>query len=255
MSSVENKALNCHSLANTIGEAEFKPQLLARQTAGRAFKLSWLMAALMVGGCASYNKDHITVGSTSSDYRLRHPIIVSDNEVFEDISISASTRRLSLRDRNVARNFAMRFRRSGARTIRIVLPVGSRNERTARRISKQISAEFREVGIRPTQISSSSYQASGHGDAASIRIVYSSMTAAVASECGVWAKDIGYTPENRNYGNFGCATQNNLAMMVANPADLLGPRGESEIDATRRDAVISDWRENGSQELPKLLTN
>ena len=61
-------------------------------------------------------------------------------------------------------------------------------------------------------------------------------------------------PENRNYQNFGCATQSNLAAIVANPSDLLGPRGESEIDATRRDQVITDWRENASRRLPSLLT-
>ena len=38
---------------------------------------------------------------------------------------------------------------------------------------------------------------------------------------------------NRNYGNFGCATQQNLAAMVDNPLDLLYPR---EHDAGRRRA-------------------
>ena len=43
--------------------------------------------------------------------------------------------------------------------------------------------------------------------------------------------------DNGNYPNFGCATQRNLAVQVANPADLLGPRTESDRPGERRDVV------------------
>ncbi|PCI02766.1 MAG: pilus assembly protein CpaD [Hyphomicrobiales bacterium] len=244
MSIVKNRALNPRPLDGMTGADKS-----AKKTAGNAFKVSLLMAAMLVGGCSSYNKDHVTVGSVPSDYRTKHPIVVSDNEVYEDLALSANTRKLSLRDRNVVRDFAFRFKRSGARSVRIVIPIGSRNERAARRVQPQISAELRLAGIRQSQIATTGYQASAHGDAASVRLVYSAMTAAVASECGVWNDDLARSPENRNYHNFGCATQNNLASMIANPADLLGPRGESEIDATRRDKVISDWREDGTSKI------
>lgn len=241
MSIVNNRALNPQKLDGMTGADN-----PGKRTAGNGLKVSMLMAAMMVAGCSSYNKDHVIVGSVSTDYRTTHPIIVSDNEVYEDLALSANTRKLSLRDRNVVRDFAFRFKRSGARSVRIVIPVGSRNERAARRVLPQISHELSLAGIRKSQIGTTGYQASGHGDAASVRLVYSAMTAAVASQCGVWDDDLGRSPENKNYRNFGCATQNNLASMVANPADLLGPRGESEIDATRRDKVISDWRKDGT---------
>lgn len=240
MSIVKNRALNPQKLDGMTGAD--KP---GKKSAGNVFKVSLLAAAMLAGGCSSYNKDHVIVGSVSSDYRTTHPIVVSDNEVYEDIALSANTRKLSLRDRNVVRDFALRFKRSGARSVRIIIPVGSRNERAARRVQPQISAELGLAGIRKSQIATTGYQASAHGDAASVRLAYSAMTAAVASQCGVWDGDLGSSPENKNYRNFGCATQNNLASMVANPADLLGPRGESEIDATRRDNIISDWREDG----------
>ena len=49
--------------------------------------------------------------------------------------------------------------------------------------------------------------------------------------------------ENKQYHNLGCASQNNLAAMIANPADLLAPRGMSEIDAARRATVIDNYRQ------------
>ena len=43
--------------------------------------------------------------------------------------------------------------------------------------------------------------------------------------------------------------------MIANPADLLGPRGETEIDSTRRTNVITDWQDGGTEDLPALFDN
>jgi pilus assembly protein CpaD len=51
---------------------------------------------------------------------------------------------------------------------------------------------------------------------------------------------------NQNYYNFGCATQNNLAAQIANPEDLVAPRGMTPIDATRRNAAIKEYRERTS---------
>ena len=36
---------------------------------------------------------------------------------------------------------------------------------------------------------------------------------------------------------------------------LLGPRGETEIDSTRRTNVITDWQDGGTEDLPALFDN
>jgi pilus assembly protein CpaD len=59
---------------------------------------------------------------------------------------------------------------------------------------------------------------------------------------------------NRNYfenqpdWNLGCASQRNLAAMVANPSDLVQPRGETPAYAMRRTTVIEKYREGQSPE-------
>ena len=69
---------------------------------------------------------------------------------------------------------------------------------------------------------------------------------AKAGPCGEWPEDlVANTMENRNYHNFGCATQANLAAQVANPMDLVQPRGMTPIDAEQRYLVIQDYREVG----------
>jgi pilus assembly protein CpaD len=46
---------------------------------------------------------------------------------------------------------------------------------------------------------------------------------------------------NLPYPNLGCANQRNLAVQIANPADLLGPRSETARASDRRDQVWNKY--------------
>ena len=219
----------------------------------KSLKLSVIFAGIVLTGCASYQKDHFIVGSTPKDYRTQHPIVVSQSEVSEDLIVAKSLDGMSFRHENTATSFYGKFRKSGAKTLRVILPAGSHNEAAARRVGQDVIEHMKGLGLEAHQVSVSRYHASNHGDAATVRLSYDAITANVASKCGQWNEDLRETSENQNYENFGCSTQNNLAKMVVNPADLIGPRGESEIDAGRRDNVINDWRSNGTSGLPSLL--
>lgn len=213
----------------------------------RLSSASLLVTIALTSGCASYNRDQFTVGSVPDDYRTRHPIIVAENERAQDIVISRNTQNLPLRGRDIVRAMGLKFKSSGAKSIAILIPAGSPNERAARKAASGAVKELTDLGIHPSQISIQHYQAGGHGAAATLRIVYTDLVANVNSKCGEWNEDILDTKDNNNYRNFGCASQNNLAQMIANPADLLGPRGMSEIDSTKRTKVIQDWRETSTE--------
>ena len=203
---------------------------------------SLLLTMALTSGCASYNRDHFTVGSVPDDYRTRHPIIVSENETAQDIVIPRNSQKLTLRGRDVVRDMGYKFKNSGAKSIAILIPSGSANEHAARKAASDAVRELGDIDISSSRILIRHYDASGYGTPAALRIVFTDLTASVDSKCGQWDEDIIDTAENRNYANFGCATQNNLAQMIANPADLLGPRAMSEIDSTKRTQVIEDWR-------------
>lgn len=219
----------------------------------KSLKLSVVFAGIVLTGCASYQKDHFTVGSIPKDYRTQHPIVVAQSEVSEDLIVTKSMDGMSFRHENTATSFYGRFRQAGASTLRVILPAGSHNEAAARRVGQEVITHMKTLGLKKHQVIVSRYHASNHGDAATVRLSYDAITANVSSKCGQWNEDLRDTSENENYENFGCSTQNNLAEMIANPADLLGPRGESEIDAGRRDNVINDWRSTGTGGLPSLL--
>ena len=64
----------------------------------------------------------------------------------------------------------------------------------------------------------------------------------------MWPEDIGPSVhnkswlENRQYHNFGCSTQRNLAAMIDNPADLVQPRAETPANEQRRTQAFEKYR-------------
>ncbi len=61
-------------------------------------------------------------------------------------------------------------------------------------------------------------------------------------KCGQSWENLTRTAGNKAYDNFGCALAANLAAQVANPEDLIHPRGMDPIDAGRRTTVLDKYR-------------
>ena len=72
------------------------------------------------------------------------------------------------------------------------------------------------------------------------------MYTAEAPECGHWGSNLAEDPLNVGTPNLGCATQANFAAMVANPADLLGPRNEAPRASERRDVTWQKYTKGDS---------
>lgn len=212
------------------------PARLARMLAIGAL----LLAGTTLAGCAS--RDGMSTGALPDDYRTRHPIVIAEAEHAIDVPVASSDRHLTLGARDVIRGFASSYRNSATGTVQILVPTGSANAHAASALRKEIRGVLVGAGIPAGRLAEASYQAGGDGDAAPIRLSYSAITAKTAP-CGNWPKDlVANTIENKNYENFGCASQANLAAQVSNPMDLLGPRAMSPIDAVQRGQVISDYR-------------
>jgi hypothetical protein len=62
---------------------------------------------------------------------------------------------------------------------------------------------------------------------------------AVTKECGDWSENLAYSPANRPYPNHGCALQNNIAAMVANPSDFQRPRAMTPSRAANRATAMT----------------
>jgi pilus assembly protein CpaD len=89
----------------------------------------------------------------------------------------------------------------------------------------------------------------------SVRVVVSRMTASVPG-CPIWEDEIVGAPE-RTATNYGCATNSNLAQMIADPSDLvLGQAGSGDDSRTGSRAVkiYREKRPTGAGELKSETT-
>lgn len=198
-----------------------------------------ILLAATLAGCQSHS---VTVGAIPDDYRTSHPIILSEREQAVDIPVSRSETRLSVAQKNVVKATLERYRSNGSGIMHILVPSGSENSVAAMRLRDQIVAELRKSGLPSYNIASETYPVPSPAAAAPIRLTYSAMTAST-NACGKWPDDMLNDTENRHWANYGCATQNNLAAQLANPADLLGPRARTSIDANKNDATIKTYED------------
>lgn len=201
-------------------------------------------AAVLVAlaGCSTSKQQDITA-SIPDDYRVQHPITIDEQLATMDIPVGLDTGRLNSGTKGNIVGFAQRFNSSGSALMAIVAPVGSPNEVVAASMSHQVYDVLVASGVRPGALDFRTYRAGAKESTAPIRLAYSGIAATVA-DCGEWPDYLNNDSHNRNFKNFGCATQANLAAMVDNPLDLLYPRGSTPPDAARRAKVLQNY-ENG----------
>jgi pilus assembly protein CpaD len=200
------------------------------------------MAAIIAvaSGCA--NADRTATGALPDDYRTRHPIVVGEQERTIDIPVATGATQLTRGQSDVIAGFASRYSNESSGMFRIVVPQGSRNDAATSVASRQIRKLLAREGISAKRVLIQSYSAPDPEVAAPIRLSYFAITAST-SACGQWPEDLTVnTFENKNYYNFGCATQNNLAAQIADPNDLLGPRRMTPADAEQRGEALKRYR-------------
>ena len=95
-------------------------------------------------------------------------------------------------------------------------------------------AEVAEARVRRGQ------HARGRGGSGVLKLSYT-RPIAVPPECGNWHRNVIEERERVPYPQWGCATQRNIAGMVANGRDLQRPQDEDPRSAERRGAVWSKY--------------
>jgi pilus assembly protein CpaD len=225
------------------------------RVAGHATRAAWLLrAALAVGGAAllcGCNTDRPITGAPNVpyDYRLRHPISITEKDHTLQVFIGVNRGSLAPEQRAEVLAFAQSWRDEATGGVIIDLPVGTANEQSSAAAMHEIQSILAASGVPPASIVVRGYHVTAR-TMATVRITYPRM-AAQAGPCGLWPEDIGPSmtrdySENQPPWNYGCATQRNLAAMVANPADLVQPRAETPAYTMRRTTVMERYRAGAS---------
>jgi len=164
----------------------------------------------------------------------RFPIEVAKGPVKFDVPTDKGA--LNAQQKDTIVRFAQQAKSNYASTIHVRRPSeGGRGSVVAGAIKRILLKQ----GVPDSMIVQSTYQASADSPV----VVSYIRTWAVTQECGNWDEDLAVTFSNSGYANFGCAVQNNVAAMVANPNDFVMPRTETPSDPMRRSTVMNKYRE------------
>lgn len=218
----------------------------------RSGQLALLAAAtLMLGGCMHKQPEPGTIATAPIDYRQRHPIVVQESNTQKEFFVGTTRGGLTADQRAEVGSLAQVWLREGTGVITAEVPQGTPNARAASDSMREIQSILHAGGVPPRGIVVRNYHPHDPRQFATIRLNYPRI-AADAGPCGLWPEDLGSSLKNKGYlsnqpyHNLGCAHQRNLAAMIANPADLVQPRAESDVYTRRRTTAFDKYRQGTS---------
>ena len=215
-----------------------------RRRTGAALRIvSALVAAAALSGCYTTAKETPVY---PNDYRKRHQIGLRDGQRTVEVFIGQSRGSLTPTQRAEVSAFAQVWREEATGGVIIDMPTNTPNQVAASQAVREINSIFAASGVPMQSVAVRPYTPEDPAKFPTVRLKYSKIVAE-AGPCGLWPHDLGPSwgptyAENVNYWNLGCSVQRNLAAMVANPADLVQPRGEGEVWTPRRTTVFEKYR-------------
>jgi pilus assembly protein CpaD len=210
------------------------------------------LAAALVGlsaalGACTHTGDVATTASVPDDYKMRHPITVTEANHSIVVFVGRGRGGLSASQRTDVAGLVQGWVQEGTGAITADVPVDTPNARAAADSFREIQALLSAAGVPPRGLVVHNYHPQDPRLMPTIRLSYSKL-AAVAGPCGLWPEDIGPSMknkswlENKQYYNFGCASQRNMAAMIDNPGDLVQPRPETPAYTIRRSEGFEKYR-------------
>lgn len=197
-------------------------------------KLEHLFRALAVGsvvvaGSCSATNDGNTI---SLDGARNHPITVEPS--YRDLKVGYGADGMNPQDAAKFDAFVSDYRVHGNGSLAISVPSGSGSRAAITFFGERAALS----GISRDKILVTTREA-GNADPR-VDVSYIAYTARTAP-CGDWSENEAFTMENHTSANFGCAIQHNIAAMVADPRDLLGPGATGPVSTNRRAAVMEHY--------------
>jgi pilus assembly protein CpaD len=219
-----------------------RKRTIVRRYAGVALRLAALGGlAATLAGCYQHTEAQ---DNYPYDIRDRHPISLARGRQTVEVFLGRYRGGLTPSQSADVLSFAQGWRHEGTGGVIIDVPTNRATARSASDTLREIYSILAASGVPRNAVYVRRYRVSGISPA-SIKLNYSKLIAETGP-CGEWPKDLGPASgkqylSNRPYWNFGCAMQHNIAAMVADPADLVQPRGTTAAYEARRTVVIDHY--------------
>lgn len=194
-----------------------------------------LLLVMSAAACATPAQvKNNTPVATSADL---HAITVTEASV--RLEVPASGDALSPETQALVDDFGRAYRSFGHGPL--VLSTPSAGGDGAARMAQATRVALVDKGVPYAAIAGASYDTAGRANAP-IVLTFTRYEAAAPTCSPVWQEDLAITWDNKTSKNFGCSVNANLAAMIADPADLQGPRPLDPRDSARRDVVLDKYR-------------
>lgn len=174
----------------------------------------------------------------------RHPITVDQQTVSLAIPIDSTLSGLTRQTLAELDQFMTVYRTRGHGPVTITSPSGTNRDIDGQQTAADVRDALHSFGLDYAQMHGATYRVGGRPDT-----VLVSFTRYVAEGpvCGVFTGETRSNLRNLPAPNFGCADQQNLAAMVADPADLtrmqdIGPGNGTQAAAAVR--AVSGFNES-----------
>ncbi len=201
-------------------------------------------ALVSLSGCGQTDRIVAHSSVPLSDYRARHPIVLTEARTSLDVFPASSQRGLDNHSAKQIYAFAAQYRDLGHGPVTILVPRSRTSGEGA------LVADIKRVlvlGGARSGVVVSSYPVADSHLASAVRLSFDGTKAVVADQCGQWPSDLASASsidgwENKPYWNLGCATQTMIAAQTSDPRDLVSPRGEDPPDTATRNRAIKAVR-------------
>jgi pilus assembly protein CpaD len=207
------------------------------------FRAAAILSMLVAGSCSVANDGTMI----SEDGARNHPITVEPHFRELKVQFAGGADGMTADDAAKFDAFLADYRVHGNGSLGISVANGAPANAAITFFAERAAA----TGISRDKILVSTHDAA-NGDYR-VDVSYISYSASTES-CGDWSENEAFTADNLTPKNFGCSVQHNIAAMVADPRDLMGPTRQGEVDTARRGTVV-DLYEKGqpSQAIKKSL--
>jgi pilus assembly protein CpaD len=184
-------------------------------------------------GCDEHGRLSNRMALSLSDPDTAHPIGFSSRTESLLIQLPPSSAGLSHNQVSDVYRFAKRFRAESNGRLTVSVPGRSiRDGVASSRALDDLRYALREADVDELRVEKA-YHSASRSVGPALRLSYL-RPVAVPPACGLWNRDVGFEPERVPYPQFGCATQRNVAGMVANARDLQRPQDEDPSSSERR---------------------
>ncbi|MBA5723933.1 CpaD family pilus assembly protein [Candidatus Liberibacter sp.] len=178
-----------------------------------------------------------------NNYKERHPIVMKTVEQGINLPILSGRGNITLAMRETINGFLDRYKADSSSVLYIMIPNSTADFFAIKSVVSSIRGMISSKGIPERDILERIYSTDHKSNINIIRMSYYAVRP-VTDGCGKWLEDmLNSNMSNRNWSNFGCAFQHNLAAQVVSPIDLFIPRGMMPPDAAQRDHTMRDYRE------------